>query len=134
MERLTVRFEAAHKSVNRLGEDIELLETQKKFHRQFRNSAIQSFEFSMDTFWKFIKEYLEIKYIVTIPTPSPRSVFREATNLNVLTKSELQLLNKLVADRNLTSHTYNESLAEEIAQRLPEYYQIMQSILQRIRL
>lgn len=139
MERLTVKYEAARNSIDRLKEDIDLLENQqnelyKKLHRQLRNSAIQSFEFSMDTFWKFIKEYLEIKYAIDIPIPTPRAVFREASNVSLLSKPELQRINNLVADRNLTSHTYNEALAQEIATRLPEYYELMHGILNRIKL
>ncbi len=88
----------------------------------------------MDTSWKFIKEYLETKFTITIPTPTPRAVFREAALVNIITKQELQKISKLVADRNLTSHTYNEALAEEIAARLPEHYQLMQHILDRTSL
>jgi nucleotidyltransferase substrate binding protein (TIGR01987 family) len=138
MESIEARYQAACNATKRLKEDLDLLDTTnnlyKKYHRQFRNSAIQSFEFSMDTSWKLIKEYLAVKFAVTIAAPTPRAVFREAAIVHLITKEELQKINTLVADRNLTSHTYNEALAEEIAARLPEHYELMHSILNRIKL
>lgn len=38
----------------------------------------------------------------------------------------------MIAARNLTSHTYNEFLAQEIVSDLPEYYDLMQKIMKRI--
>lgn len=132
MERIKIRYQAAQDALSRLKEDLDILKNKQdtfylKYHRQFRNSAIQSFEFSIDTLWKFIKEFLDYKYNVTILAPTPRAIFRELL-IGLITKAEFEKISKIVADRNLTSHTYNESLAEEIVIHLPEYYDLMQKI------
>lgn len=139
MERLTLRFATSTRTLSHLEENLKILQDNsnplvKDYYEQFRSSAIQNFKFSSDTFWKFIKEYLENKYAISFDAPSSRAVFREAANVKLITTSELKMLNNLVADRNLTSHTYNENLAEEISKRLPEYYKVMHNILERIKL
>jgi hypothetical protein len=35
-------------------------------------------------------------------------------------------------DRNLTSHTYDEELAKELYNKLPQYYKLMEEILKKI--
>ncbi len=138
MEAIKARYLAASNALKRLKEDIILLASNdpehKKYHCQFRNSAIQSFEFSIDTLWKLVKDYLEYKHGIIVQTPTPRSVFREALAVNLVSKEELEKINKMVADRNLTSHTYNEPLAQEISTHLPSYCQLMQKIIDRIQL
>ena len=95
MESIEARYQVACNTIKCLKDDLDLLENQtgklyKKYHRQFRSSAIQSFKFSMDTSWKLIKEYLEVKFAVTIAAPTPRAVFREAALVNLITKEELK--------------------------------------------
>jgi hypothetical protein len=38
-----------------------------------------------------------------------------------------------LTDRNLTSHSYNEQLAEKIVIRIPQYYQTMHAIITKIQ-
>ena len=37
----------------------------------------------------------------------------------------------MVDDRNLTSHAYDEKLAEEISKRIKRYYTLMKSVADR---
>lgn len=139
MESVTERFEATRKALKKLHKNLKILEKKsdpiiKEYYEEFRNSAIQTFEFSIDTFWKLIKDYIDHKHGVVIPSPNARSIFREAINVKIIEKSELDILYDMVSDRNVTSHTYNEFLAEDIANRLPKYYQLMHAILERIKL
>lgn len=138
MESIKNRFTAVNSSLARLKDDLDILASKNdirtKYYRQFRNSAIQSFEFSADTLWKFMKEYLNYKYEITIESPTPRAIFRECSLVGLITSDEFQNISDVIADRNLTSHTYNEILAEEIAQRLLQYYNLMQEIIKRIEL
>jgi nucleotidyltransferase substrate binding protein (TIGR01987 family) len=139
MERIKIRYKAAYDSLERFKEDLDILIDKKdpfhiKYYRQIRNSSIQSFEFSIDTFWKLIKDVLDHKYGIVIEMPTPRGIFKQASLAKLITKNELNATNKMVADRNLTSHTYNEDLAEDIASHLPEYCYSMQKIMKRIDL
>jgi hypothetical protein len=40
----------------------------------------------------------------------------------------------MVDDRNLTSHTYKEALAEKIASRIPAYCKIMEKLLAKTKI
>jgi nucleotidyltransferase substrate binding protein (TIGR01987 family) len=115
MEKLKIRYATALEAFKRFKEDIEILHKPQfgvysEFHRQFRNSAIQSFEFSFDIFWKFIKDYVSNSYTVQFEAPTPRSVFRECTTIGFINEKEFNILSEITADRNLTSHMYMKDL------------------------
>lgn len=57
-----------------------------------RNSAIQCFEFSIDTFWKFIQLYAESEHHLTIEAPTPKKVFRHALNTRIIQQENLRYL------------------------------------------
>jgi nucleotidyltransferase substrate binding protein (TIGR01987 family) len=138
MEKLNISYQATLNALQRLNEDIDILQNKSEnefftqYNRQFRNSAIQSFEFSIDTFWKLIKDYLNSSYSVTFEIPTPKGVFRECLKVRFINDKEYVQLSLIVTDRNLTSHTYNEDLAEEISLRLSSHYRIMKNIFDRI--
>jgi hypothetical protein len=37
-------------------------------------------------------------------------------------------------DRNITSHAYNESLAESVREKIPNYFELMKNVSDRIKL
>lgn len=81
-----------------------------------RDSAIKRFELTVELSWKAIKECLRDKGIIC---RSPRESLREAFKAGLVSDNPLWL--KMIEDRNLSVHTYNEKLAEEIYSRLNEY-------------
>ncbi len=95
-----------------------------------RDAAIQRFEYSFEIFWKFLKEYLRVKE--GIICNSPKSCFREAFNVKLLTEEETITALEMTDDRNLTSHTYRETVAEEIYSKISNYYNFMNNIYQGI--
>ena len=78
-----------------------------------RDSVIQRFEFCWELAWKVLKLRLEQVGVVVL---TPRDVFREALEKGLIedgnTWSEAQRM------RNLTSHTYDEELADQVYQFL----------------
>jgi nucleotidyltransferase substrate binding protein (TIGR01987 family) len=90
--------------------------------------AIQCFEFSYELAWKTMRRILISK---GIETQSPRDTFREAG------------LNKLIADprpwfefiskRNLTIHTYDSDLANEIFKFLPTFRSELNEFINNIQ-
>lgn len=97
------------------------------YYKTARDSCIQRFEFSVDTFWKYLAEYIKVKHGISI-VPSPKSVFREAKELGIVNDAELSELLDMVDDRNLTSHTYHEELAEKISYSIPDYFKTLYRI------
>jgi hypothetical protein len=78
-----------------------------------RDAAIQRFEFTSEACWKLLQ-----------------AVCYDAAFQVGLIDEELCLeLNRSVKDRNLTSHTYHEGLAEQIYQNLPGYASAFQRLL-----
>ena len=63
---------------------------------------------------------------------SPKGCFREALHVGLLTRAETETCLIMTDDRNLTSHTYLESLAERIYAQLPAYLTVMQSLAKQI--
>lgn len=94
---------------------------------QDRAGAIQAFEFSFELAWKTIKRILTQK---GIDVRSPRDAFREAAANKLIDDPTIwfQFLDK----RNLTSHTYDETTALEIAQIFPLFSSELTTLIQRI--
>ena len=45
----------------------------------------------------------------------------------------MEILNKAIDDRNMTSHTYNEELAIAICHNIESYYDLMSKIVAKTR-
>jgi len=135
MEKLKKRHETAIKTLNTLEIAIKKVSDPKNIENydSFRDSLVQRFEYSIDTFWKLIKIYLQEKHKI-VTAASPTAIIRDAFTAAIVTKSESDILIECVKDRNLTSHTYNEELAEEIVEKIPDYYDLMKKIVNRIEL
>jgi len=66
---------------------------------------VQSFEFTFELAWKTLKDYIEYSGIVVEET-TPRKVIKKAFESNVIKNGELWI--KMLIQRNLLSHTYNQ--------------------------
>jgi nucleotidyltransferase substrate binding protein (TIGR01987 family) len=92
-----------------------------------RDAAIQRFEYTTEALWKCLQTYLQEKE--GVDCYSPKACLREAKNVGLLNEEETVVALDMVDDRNLTSHTYHEEIAEKIYKRLPQYADIMQKLL-----
>ncbi len=97
----------------------------------FRDSAIQRFEFTVEIFWKTIKRFLKEKEGIDCRTP--KSCIREFFSAGYMDEDSAVLLLKMIDDRNLTSHTYREEVAEGIFMRLQEYIKQLQAVLLKFK-
>ena len=74
-----------------------------------RDSVIQRFEFTHEIAWKMLKLRLEAEYVFV---RTPRETLQAALQAGLIDDgnawSDLQKM------RNLTSHTYNEQLADDV--------------------
>jgi nucleotidyltransferase substrate binding protein (TIGR01987 family) len=93
-----------------------------------RDSAIQRFEFTFELFWKILKEYCHIQ---GLEYNSPRESIRGAFRLGILADDAIYL--DMLNSRNLASHTYEESIAEDIYSHLLQYLQTTKSVVKIIR-
>lgn len=136
MESLKIRYEAAIQCLNTLHDSLEVIKDPRfcEVYEQLRDSIIQRFEYTLDTFWKFLREYIEVKYGANFSIVSPGEVLRTALSLGIINKAEFDLFFDMVKDRNLTSHTYNENLAELIKTHINNYYSTIKNVLKRIKI
>ena len=88
-----------------------------------RDAAIQRFEFCFELTWKVLKHFAEKE---GLEVNSPKSALRAAFQLKWIQDDALWL--QMLEDRNLTSHTYNEELAERIYESLSKYSERMTSL------
>jgi nucleotidyltransferase substrate binding protein (TIGR01987 family) len=74
-----------------------------------RDSVIQRFKFAHELAWKMLKLRLELENIFA---KTPREVLQEALQAGFI--EDGNAWSDLQKKRNLTSHTYNESLADDV--------------------
>lgn len=70
----------------------------------------------MEACWKAAQAVLDSRFGVVVASPKP--VVRACAQNGVLTEADGHAAMTMIVDRNLTSHTYNESLAAAIHGRL----------------
>ncbi len=97
----------------------------------YRDSMIQRFEYSIDTTWKYLKDYLQ--FVHNVAHIYPKQVFQECLRAGLLTQDETVVALEMVDHRNETSHAYNEAIAEEVAQAIPQYFVILQKLIVQTR-
>ena len=95
-----------------------------------RDATIQRFEYTFEVFWKTLKEYLR-EYEGVICN-SPKGCFREALRVGLLNEEQTVMCLEMTDDRNLTSHTYLEEVAEKIYERIKGYYELMRKVFDKM--
>ena len=68
-----------------------------------KEGLIQRFEYTLEISWKTIKDYLETEDIIA---KTPNSVIKNAFQIDLINNGELWI--KMLKDRNLMAHTYDE--------------------------
>lgn len=124
MERLKIRYEDAKRAIRTLRDIL-----QQPYSIIVRDAAIQRFEYTFEALWKFIKEYLKVKE--GIICNSPKSCFREVFTIGIIKEDETIKLLEMTDDRNMTSHTYKEEVAQIIYGKLKEYSELIEDIIRR---
>lgn len=82
-----------------------------------RAGVVQMYEMTVELAWKLIKDYLETQemYVKT-----PRDAVKEAFRVEIIRDADLWL--KALQDRNLTSHTYEEIVVDELVRSVRERF------------
>ncbi|HCM26020.1 MAG: nucleotidyltransferase [Treponema sp. GWB1_62_6] len=83
-----------------------------------RAGLIQFFEMSFELSWNAMKDYLEAQGFNDVATP--RKAVKKAFEIGLVDDGSIWLQG--LEDRNLTSHTYNEKVAQEVISLIREKY------------
>ncbi|MBN4067436.1 nucleotidyltransferase substrate binding protein [Simkania negevensis] len=90
-----------------------------------QQGLIQSFEYNYELAWNVIKDFYEFQGESNIQ--GSKDAIRLAFKRELIRDGELWM--KMVKSRSLTSHTYNETTAEEVVHAiLNEYYAAFASL------
>ena len=97
-----------------------------------RAGIIQFFEMTFELAWKVLKDYLEAQeYLVK----SPRETVKQAFQIGLIDNGHIWM--DALSNRNLTTHTYDEELAnkmtnEIITMYLPEFDKMYENLYKEL--
>jgi len=109
------RFDNFNKALNQLTKFI----VKGELNELEQQGLIQSFEYTYELAWNVLKDYLEYQGESNIV--GSRDAFRVAFRRELIENGETWM--DMIRSRALTSHTYNESVAEEVGRSITlKYY------------
>ena len=94
-----------------------------------RDAVIQRFEYVFELSWKTIQ--IAARYMGSICN-SPRETIKYAFKMGWIQNPDLWL--EAMEERNKTSHTYNEAIAEEVYEVAKKFPQLIQELIASLRL
>ena len=95
-----------------------------------RDAAVQRFEYTFEATWKAAQAVLLERYGIELASPKP--VVRASLENGLITEEEARIGLAMVDHRNLTAHTYNDELANEIFAQIPNYRRLLREWLKRL--
>jgi len=114
-------FEKALKSLSQILKETENAIT--------RDATIQRFEYTFELSWKLLKRYFKLNN--NLDLFNVKDIFREAGKQGFIDKVENWF--EYLEARNLTSHTYDETIADKVYARAKEFEQEASLLLQKIK-
>jgi len=128
------RYQTAQRAIFNFKECLDefsnLIEQQphdQKKYLVYRYAVVKRFELAVDTLWKYLKFYLREKEGVL--QNSPKSVLRECLRARLLTEAETIQALAMIDARNEATHIYREVVAEELLEKLPDFYKLMDKLI-----
>lgn len=114
------RLDNFKSALDQLGQAVDLAKTRELSDLE-KQGIIQSFEFTHELAWNVIRDYFLFQGQNQIN--GSRDATREAFQKNLISDGEKWM--EMIKSRNLSSHTYNKKIANEIvAFIIQKYYQL----------
>jgi nucleotidyltransferase substrate binding protein (TIGR01987 family) len=135
---MELKLNPLEQALARLSEAIEfansdMARNDKRLFQQFRNSVIQCFEFTYELSWRTLKRQLEKD------SPTPAAI--DELNFNDMIREAA--VRGLISDpaawmdyrkqRNITSHAYNEKMAQDIYEGTLQFYKDAEKLLKALQ-
>ena len=111
------RFNNYQSALSSLEEGI-LLAKSRQLSDLEKQGVIQGFEFTHELFWKTVKDFLE--FTGNIKIFGSKDATKEAFSQGLISNGDNWM--KMIESRNLTSHTYNKAIANDIVSNTIEIY------------
>ena len=84
--------------------------------------VIQAFEYTFEQFWKTCQK---IAALEKIEARSPKQSLEAALTLDLIDTADEDTWLQMLEDRNMTSHTYNETVAQKTVTRIAGQYRLL---------
>ncbi len=121
------RFDNFQRAMHQLTSAIRLME-QRPLSDLEQQGLIQGFEFTHELAWNVLKDYLEMEGIQGLV--GSRSTVREAFKRGLVSDGEAWM--DMIEKRNLSSHTYNQDVADTLVAAIhTSYYQAFLELQKR---
>lgn len=115
------RFDNYRKALRLLGQAVEIVSQRvnedEAVEDLLKEGLIQRFEYTHKLAWKVMKDYAEYQGYTDIR--GSRDAFRKAFEMGIITDKRWM---ESIADRNLTSHNYDDETAEAIYEAVVNVY------------
>lgn len=111
------RFENFQRALKQLSLAMDL-KAQRPLSDLEQQGLIQGFEFTHELAWNVLKDYLDMEGIQGLI--GSRSTAREAFKRGLVMDGEVWM--DMIEKRNLSSHTYNQTVALTIVEAIAERY------------
>lgn len=111
------RFDNYQRALSALQEAVELTQ-QRALTKLEQQGLIQGFEFTHELAWKTLKDFLDYRGVSGVigSRDAARVAFREG----LVADGDIWM--EMLKSRNLTSHTYREEVANDIADKILNLY------------
>lgn len=134
MERQEIRWVqrlySFQKALRQLEKAVQLVSTEiiaGDEHTLMQDGLIQRYEFSVELAWKLMKDYVQYDGI-TDRLGGPRETIRHALQLGLISDDNWM---SMIEDRNLTSHTYDQEMAQHaVMKNINTYYPLLSQLEQ----
>ena len=111
------RFSHFTKALSQLREAVALAQ-ERPLSKLEEQGLIQAYEFTHELAWNTLKDFLEERGVQNLY--GSRDATREAFKTGLIENGEAWM--NMIQSRNLTSHTYDEAIAAEIASAIRATY------------
>jgi len=111
------RFSHFTKALSQLRDAVALAQ-ERPLSKLEEQGLIQAFEFTHELAWNTLKDFLEERGVQNLY--GSRDATREAFKTGLIENGEAWM--NMIQSRNLTSHTYDEAIAAEIASAIRATY------------
>ncbi len=98
------------------------------FSALVRDATIQRFEYTFELSWKLMKRYFKVNNNIDIF--NVKDIFREAGKQQLIENVEAWF--EYLEARNLTSHTYDEKIADKVFVKAKEFEAASRVFLKRL--
>lgn len=111
------RFANYKNALRQLQSAVELSQ-QRELSDLEKQGAIKAFEFTHELAWNVLKDYLQDQGFQNIR--GSKDATREAFKVELIANGEQWMA--MIQSRNLSSHTYNQAVAEQLMEAIAKHY------------